>query len=128
MALVKPITVEVLAYAPTAFYHCQHCELVWQQTGTAPDFRQEQLASSIPDDLRQEYQQISDWVRTTVEEYGGRVVFKVVDAASVEGLVKSVRYGVHRYPAVVVDGKAKHIGLDLARAKVLIDQRLAALS
>jgi hypothetical protein len=63
-------------------------------------------------------------VRETVETYGGRVVFKIIDAASMEGFLKSVRYGVRRYPAFVIDGKEKHSGTDFDRAKRLIDDRL----
>lgn len=124
----KTILVEVIAYAPTTFYHCQHCEFIWQQTEASAAFRQEQLDTSVPDDLKQDYQRLSDWVRNTVELYGDRVVFKVIDAASIEGVLKSVRYGVHHYPAIVVDGREKYIGSDFGRVKPLIDQRLAMLS
>jgi hypothetical protein len=34
----------------------------------------------------------------------------VVDAASIEGFYKSIKYGVRRYPAVIVDGRARFIG------------------
>ncbi len=123
----KPILVEILAYAPTQFFHCQHCEFVWQQAGVGARMHQEQLDSSIPPDLQREYADLSDWVRSTVEVYSGRVVFKVIDVASMEGLVKSVRYGARRYPAFVVDGKAKYIGTDFEQAKRLIDERIKIL-
>jgi hypothetical protein len=48
----------------------------------------------------------------------------VVDAASIEGFFKSLRYGVHKYPTVVIDGKAQTIGEDWKQAETLIDQRL----
>lgn len=128
MALPKPFIVELLVYAPTMFFHCQHCEFVWQQTGASPNYREEQAESAIPDDLKQEYQQLSDWVLNTAQAYGGRVIFKVIDAASVEGVYKSLRYGVRKYPAMIVDGKEKITGLDFDRAKALIDQRLTALT
>src|SRR5256885_1147862 len=35
---------------------------------------------------------------------------------SVEGCLKSLRYGVRHYPAVIVDGKDKSTGADLERA------------
>jgi hypothetical protein len=124
----KPITVEVLAYAPTAFFHCKHCELVWQQTGASAKYHQEQLDSAFPEDLMQQYQQLSDWVRQMADTYGDRLQFKVIDAASIEGWLKSLRYWVHRYPAVIVDGKAKCSGLDCQAASELIRQRLASPS
>lgn len=125
MASAKPVEVEVLVYAPTMFFHCQHCEFVWQQTDGAPRFHKEQLESSIPEDLKQEYQRLSDWVLDVAEAYNGRVVFKIIDAASIEGVFKSLRYRVRRFPAMVVDGNEKVVGLDLERARDLIERRLA---
>lgn len=124
----KPILVEILAYAPTQFYHCQHCEVVWQPVGAGERFHQEQLETSIPEDLQREYSDLSNWVRDSVEIYGGRVVFKVIDAASVEGFLKSVRYGVRRFPTFVVDGKDKHTGTDMVRVKQLIDGRVKSIT
>jgi hypothetical protein len=122
----RPIVIEVLAYAPTAFFHCKHCEFVWQQTGASTKYHQEQLESALPADLMQEYQQLSDWVRQMIDTYGNRVQFKLVDAASIEGWLKSLRYWVHRYPAVIVDGKDKCSGADREKATELIRQRVAA--
>ncbi len=124
---MKPIRVDIIAYAPTQYYHCQHCEFVWKQADvkSIEKFHTESVESSIPQDMMQEYRTLSDWVIRAVERYGGRVVFKVVDAASMEGLVKSVRYGVHRYPAVVVEGQARPIGADFSIAEGLIDRCLA---
>ena len=120
----KPVLVEILAYAPTQFFHCQHCELVWEQAGAGARLHQEQLESSLPQDIRQEYANLSNWVRETVETYGGRVVFQVIDVASLEGLLKSVRYGARRYPAFVVDGQDKYVGTDFGQVQRLIDRRV----
>lgn len=120
----KPILVKVLAYAPTQFYHCQHCEVVWQQVGAGERFHLEQLETSIPEDLRREYTDLSDWILDTVETYGGRVVFKVIDAASIEGFLEALRNRVRRFPAFIIDGQEKHTGTDLARARELIDARV----
>jgi hypothetical protein len=122
----KPIRVDVLAYAPTAFFHCRHCEVVWQQTGTGRALRQEQLAASLPADLMQQYQQVSDWVLQMAETYGSRLQFRMIDAASLEGWFTSLRYWVRRYPAVIVDGRTKFLGPDLEQASALIRQRVAS--
>ena len=119
--------VEIIAYAPTQFFHCTHCEVVWNaaDVSSVKKWHAETLKTSMPPDMMQEYNTLSDWVIGTAEHYGGRVVFKVIDAASAEGLLKSVRYGVRRYPAVIVNGKAKTIGADFKQAESLIDQGLA---
>ena len=123
---MPPLTVEILAYAPTQFYHCTHCEVVWNaaEMSNVKKWHDETLETSIPANLMQEYRNLSDWVINAVEHYGGRVVFRVVDAASIEGFFKSLRYGVHKYPTVVIDGKAQTIGEDWKQAETLIDQRL----
>jgi hypothetical protein len=119
-----PVRVEVIAYAPTAFYHCQHCEVTFQEVGVGRGIREEQLAHALPDDLLRDYQALSEWVRALSEYYRGQVVVKVIDAASVEGFWKSLRYGVRRYPAVIVAGKGKCSGTDWATVRRLVDQYL----
>ena len=103
----KPLLVEVIAYAPTAFYHCTHCEVAWREMGASNRIHTEQLESSLPVDLAQEYLQISEWVRGLFRTYCDRLVVKVIDVTSIEGFVKSLRYGVRRYPAVIVAGGKK---------------------
>ncbi len=106
----NPLLVEIIAYAPTAFYHCTHCEVAWHEAGVTHPIHEEQMKNSLPPDLIQEYQAVSDWVKDIFRRYCDQVVVKVIDAASVEGFIKSLRYGVRRYPAVVVCGKKRFIG------------------
>jgi len=125
---MKPLTVEVIAYAPTAFYHCQHCELIWQQTGTGDKARAEQLANNLPTELMQDYQKLSDWIIALVNKHHGRVSVQVVDAASLEGFIKSLRYGVRRYPAVIIAGGPKLSPAGLAEAEAAIELQLTTMS
>ncbi len=113
-------SVEIVAYAPTAFYHCAHCEIVWQETGFSDGVRREQAAAALPPDLLQDYQRISDWVHGLHDAYGDGLVVKVVDAASVEGAWKTLRHGLRRYPAVMVNGQGPFT--DLTEAEHAIAQ------
>ena len=106
----KPLLVEIIAYAPTAFYHCTHCEVAWREMGATNRIHEEQLESSLPDDLIEDYRSVSDWVREMFRIYCDSILIKVIDAASVEGFYKSIRYGARRYPAVIVDGKSRFVG------------------
>src|SRR5713226_4325865 len=126
MALPKPVMVEVLVYAPTMFFHCQHCEFVWQKTGAAPDYRKEQLESAIPEDLMQQYQELSDWVLSTAQAYGGRVIFKVIDAASIEGLYKSLRYRTRKYPGMPAGSQSWLTRNGLNGARRITEEGVAA--
>jgi hypothetical protein len=102
-----------------------HCELIWRESGARIRDRREQLDTSLPEDLQSQYQQLSDWVRGMVDAHGPRLRFRIVDAASVEGCIKSLRYGVRHYPAVIVDGKEKSVGASFEHATALVERRLA---
>lgn len=122
----EPLLVEILAYAPTAYYHCTHCEVAWQEMGKSNHAHQEQLESSLPEDLLREYQAVSDWVREMFRVHCDRVILKVIDAASLEGFYKSLKYNARRYPAVIVGGKQRFVGSRmLASAGEEIGRQLA---
>ncbi len=115
----RPLQIEVIAYAPTAFYHCLHCELVWQQAGVGQALHAEQLASGLPEDLHQAYQDLAAWIARLMALYCDQIAVKVIDAVSVEGWWKSLRYGARRYPAVIVNGQV-FAGGDFAGAEAAI--------
>ncbi len=123
---MKPVSVQVITYAPTVFYHCQHCELTFQEMGIGERLRRREAAEALPDDLTREFQVVSDWVHGLLRRHGRRVRVDVLDAASIRGFIASLRHGVGRYPAVIVDGREKRIGLDLAAVDPLIDRKVAA--
>ncbi len=106
----EPLLVEIIAYAPTAFYHCTHCEVAWREMGASNRIHEEQLESSLPRDLIMEYQAISNWVKDVFQKHCDRVVVRVIDAASVEGVFKSLKYKTRRFPAVIVGQKARFTG------------------
>src|SRR5512135_1901749 len=108
--MTEPLMVEIIAYAPTAFYHCTHCEVAWREMGATNRIHEEQMQSSLPDDLIQEYQALSDWVQQIFKVHCDRVVVKVIDAASLEGFYKALKFNAHRYPAVIIDGKRRFSG------------------
>jgi len=112
----EPLLVEIIAFAPTAYYHCTHCEVAWREMGATNRIHEEQLQSSLPEDLIREYEIVSDWVRELFRVYCDGILLKVIDAASVEGFYKSLRYNARRYPAVIVNRKARFIGSQMLPA------------
>ena len=125
---MKPTSVQVITYAPTAFYHCQHCEVAFQEVGLGERLRRKEAAEALPEDLAREFQAVSDWIHDLLRRHGGRIRIRVLDAASIEGFIASLRHRVGRYPAVIVDGVEKYIGTDFARLDLSIDRRVAAAS
>jgi hypothetical protein len=119
--------VEILAYAPTEFYHCQHCEVVWDHLGVGRPIHAEQRAAGLPADLQAEYDAIASWVGDAQARYGSQVTFSVIDAASMEGLWKALRHRVRRFPAFILDGHERVLGFDRDRLDAALEQRAVAL-
>ncbi|GIW11721.1 MAG: hypothetical protein KatS3mg061_2778 [Dehalococcoidia bacterium] len=121
---MKPLVVDVIAYAPTLFYHCTHCEVVWRDLGLGRPTHRDQAASALPADLRQEYARLSAWVHDLADRYGERIQFRLTDAASLVGFFRSLRYRAGKHPTIIVAGQETIPGSDLARAEAAIVRRL----
>lgn len=122
---MQPLSVQVITYAPTVFRHCQHCEVAWEGVGLGERIHRAEARDALPDDLAAEFQQVSDWVHGLIARHGPRVAISVIDAASIEGVWKSLRHRVRRYPAVIVDGEPRRV-IDFAELDRLVDDRLGA--
>jgi len=120
----QPLLVEIIAYAPTAFYNCMHCEVAWREMGKSNRVHQEQLESSLPQDLAQDYLALSDWVRNIFAVNGDQLMVKVIDAVSIEGVYKSLRYRTRRFPVVIVDHHTRFSGENSLQAAAMEINRL----
>ncbi len=123
----QPVLVEIVAYAPTAFYHCTHCEVVWQTTGFSDGLHEEQVRQALPADLQADYQAVSDWVHHLQRKFCDQIAIKIIDAASLEGVWKSARHRLGRYPAVIVGGR-RCGRADFATAEAAIVEQLQVVA
>jgi hypothetical protein len=122
---MQPVSVQIITYAPTAFRHCQHCEVAFDGLGIGQPVQREAASSALPDDLAREYQDVSDWVHRLLERHPGRLAISLIDAASIEGIWRSLRHRVRRYPAMIVDGRETAIGTDFEAVDRVIDRHLS---
>src|SRR5260370_16631967 len=99
---VPSAQVEILAYAPTEFYHCQHCEIVWGHLGLGARLHREQRSAALPDDLQAQYAAISDSARRAFDRYGDRLTVKVIDAPSLEGLPNPIHSPAPPLPPFII--------------------------
>ena len=118
------VTVQVITYAPTVFTHCQHCEIAFGEVGIGERLRRDEAASALPPDLALDFARLSDWIRRIVDEHGARVHVEVVDAASVEGLLISLRHRLWRHPAVLVDTRKVDVTSGYGAAEPAITQAI----
>ena len=124
---MKPVSVQVITYAPTAFYHCQHCELAFREVGLGERVRREAAANALPDDLARDFQALSDWIHGLLDTFGSRIRVRVVDAASIEGFVKSILHRSRRFPMFIVDGNQRITGFDREALDAALARRFSSL-
>jgi hypothetical protein len=96
--------------------------------GATNKIHEDQFKSSLPDELVQDYQRVSDFVREIFRRHCDQVVVKVIDVASVEGFWKTLRYGVRRYPVVIVGGQKRFTGENFSEAEEEIGREIALLA
>jgi hypothetical protein len=121
---MQPLNVQVITYAPTVFRHCQHCEVAFEGLGLGERMHRGEARDALPDDLAAEFQELSDWVHGLLKRHPGQLAISVIDAASIEGVWRSLRAGVRRYPAVIVNGE-KRVGADFRALDLLVDERVS---
>src|SRR5205807_8838899 len=83
---VRPVRVEIVAHAPSEFFHCMHCEFVWHQAGFGRAIHAEQRTSSLPPEMAEEYARIGEWAQSLIDRHGSAIELHVVDVMSPQGL------------------------------------------
>lgn len=118
---MKPLRLEVIAPTFQGLGICTACELVMAEAkmGESPA---ERALSEYPPEWQEEFQCLTDWVYDLAGHYGDRILIKVIDPQSPEGLLKSLRYRVRRYPTWVVNGKARIVGWDRPALEAALQQ------
>ncbi len=118
------VSVQVIAPVLTDFFHCMHCEQIFDQADIGRQVHQEEL-EQYPVEFREETARLADWLSELTQQYGDRIYIRVIDPQSPEGLLKSVRYWVRKYPTFIVDGKKALAGWDRERLEQALQARLA---
>jgi hypothetical protein len=119
------VSVQVIAPVLTDFFHCLHCEQLVGQAGIGQQVHQEML-EQYPEDIIQEAARLANWLHDLAHRYGDQIHIQVIDAQSPQGLVKSLRYWVHKYPTFIVDGRDKVTGWDQAALDAILQTRIAS--
>jgi hypothetical protein len=76
-----------------------------------------------PPDWLEDFHRLSDWVLDLSARYGDRVLIRIWDPRSMQGVWKSIRYGIRRYPTFIVAGR-KVSGWDTRQLEQTLAQAL----
>jgi hypothetical protein len=119
-----PLLIEVITCIPTTFVQCGACETAFGLGAMTNQIHNEQL-NAFPEEVKQEATELIEWTERLRRRFGRRVRVRLVDAMSLRGFWLSLRHHVRRYPAFIVGGHLKQIGLDLGPLDAAIAANLA---
>lgn len=114
------VGVQVIAPIHVGLGLCTACELVLSEAGVGEHPGQRAL-DEYPEEWQEDYRRLIDWVYDLADRYGDRILIKVIDPQSPEGLIKSLRYRVRSYPTWIVNGKKRIVGWDRQALESAID-------
>jgi len=84
--------------------------------------RDNQMLNEYPEDLKEDYLLLSNWIRELAQKYREKILIRIIDVQSFQGVYKSIRYGIHRYPTFIIDKKKKYTGKDKNELDALLQQ------
>lgn len=104
---MKKIYLEIITPVLTFYSHCEHCMYVFKEAGLK---LHEDTLCAYPDDVQKEYFKLSELVREVQEHFGSKLLIRVIDPTTLEGIYKSIKYWSRKYPLFVINGKEKRVG------------------
>ena len=84
--------------------------------------RDKQILNDYPEDLKEDYLFLSNWIRELSQQYRENILIKVIDVQSLQGVLKSIRHGIFRYPTFIIDKKKKYTGKDKGRLNAILQE------
>jgi hypothetical protein len=91
------------------------------------DKKDNQDLNQYPEDIKEDYLFLSSWIKELSARYREKILIRVIDAQSLQGFVKSIRYRAFRYPAFIIDRKKKYTGKDKVELDALLQEHLSPL-
>jgi len=85
-----------------------------------------EMVQEYPADILEDFGRLLSWIDEMTRRWGPRLQVRMVDPQSPEGLWKCLRYGVHRYPAFVVEGRRRIVGWNRQALEQAIEEAGAA--
>jgi hypothetical protein len=106
------IQVDVIAPIMTNFFHCMHCEQIFNHADIGQQMHQDEL-EQYPEDFIEETAKLASLLDELIQRYEDQIHIRVIDPQSPEGLLKSIRYWIRKYPSFIINRQLKITGLDL---------------
>jgi len=108
---MNPVQIDVFFPVPEGWGFCSTCEMMLAQAdlGQAPH---ERGLDEYPPEWQEDFRRLSSLVFSLADSFKDHVRIQIWDPRSLQGMLKSIRHGVRRYPTFIVDGHIKFTGWD----------------
>jgi hypothetical protein len=127
---MNPVQIDVFFPIPEGWGMCNACEVMMAQADlgqASPD----RGLDEYPPEWQADFKRLIDTIYAIADHYQEQVQIRVWDPRSFQGLVKSIRYGVRRYPTFIINGHTKITELDSDQLEqkigVLVESNNSAL-
>ena len=117
--MMSTVHVDVISPIPEGWGICLSCEMLMAHANLdqAPH---ERGLDEYPPEWQEEFQRLSDVVMNLSDRYQDSILIQIWDPRSLQGLMKSIRYWVRRYPTFIVEGQDKVTGWDVEQLEQYI--------
>ncbi len=88
------------------------------------DKKDNQDLNEYPEEVKEEYLYLSEWIRELSRKYREKILIRVTDAQSLQGFCKSIRYRTFRYPAFIINKRKKYTGKDKLRLESILHEEM----
>jgi len=120
---MAPVRLEVIAPTFEGMGICAECELVLSEAGVGEHPAHRGL-DEYPPEWQEDYRRLLEWVYGLGDRYGERILIRVIDPKSFEGLAKALRYRVRHYPTWIVNGQTKIVGWERRTVEAALEQAM----
>jgi hypothetical protein len=105
---IMHVKVEILSIFPTFYSICRNCQPLLPASGLSVIG---EVLKEYPDEVRENYRRICDLTISLTNYFGDKVRIDAVDVSTPQGIWKSLRYRVKKYPTFIINGKHKITGI-----------------
>jgi hypothetical protein len=108
---MKPVQIDVFFPVPEGWGMCTTCEMMMAQADMVqPPY--ERGLEEYPPDWQEDFKRLASTIYLLADRYPDNVKIRIWDPRSFQGLLKSIKHGVRRYPTFIVNGHNKITGWD----------------
>lgn len=111
---MKPINIDVFFPVPEGWGMCTSCEVMISQANLGPA-PQERGLEEYPPEWQEDFKRLSATLISLSGRYQDQLQIRIWDPRSLQGMLKSIRHWVRRYPTYVVNGQKKYTGWDTSQ-------------